>query len=153
VINCVALAVHPLAAVTVTEYKPGVETVSVAFVPMAFVPFSQVYVPPPVALNEIVGFVHVRIAVAGGIIVAFVGVVFCVMECTAVDVHPFGLVTVTVYSPGEVTEREAFVPTTAIPFDQEYVPPPAAVNGMLVVIHVSTVDAGVLIDAIGEVMF
>lgn len=152
-INCVALAVHPLAAVTVTEYKPGVVTVSVAFVPMAVVPFSQVYVPPPVAVNEIVGFVHVRIAVAGGIIVAFGGVVFCVMDCIAVEVHPFGLVTVTVYKPGEVTEREAFVPTTAIPFDQEYVPPPAAVNGMVEVVHVSTFDTGILIDAIGAVMF
>jgi hypothetical protein len=45
VIFCVitreAVAVHPIADVTVTVYVPGVVTFSVAFVPTTFVPFDQ----------------------------------------------------------------------------------------------------------------
>ena len=118
-INCVAFAVQPFAAVTVTVYNPGAVTERVAFVPIGVEPFCQTYVPPPVAVNDTVGFVQVSIDVIGGIIAAFGIDVFCVIVCIAVDAQPFGLVTVTVYNPGEVTEREAFVPTTAIPFDHE----------------------------------
>ena len=39
------------------------------------------------------------------------------------------------------------------PFDQEYVPPPVAVRLMDVVEHVSSVADGVLIPAVGGVVF
>jgi hypothetical protein len=52
-----------------------------------------------------------------------------------------------------VTESAAFVPTIAVPFDQEYVPPPVAVKVILVVVHVSIVVAGAVIAAVGFVVF
>jgi hypothetical protein len=58
-----------------------------------------------------------------------------------------------VYVPGVVTESAAFVPTIAVPFDQEYVPPPVAVKVILVVVHVSIVVAGAVIAAVGFVVF
>jgi len=41
------------------------------------------------------------------------------MICEAVAVHPMDEVTVTVYVPGVVTFKVAFVPTTIRPLDQE----------------------------------
>ena len=67
--------------------------------------------------------------------------------------HPFKEVTVTVYVPGEVTFSKAFVPTTVVPFDQEYVPPPVAVKLILVVVHVRILVLGVVIAAVGNELF
>ena len=41
------------------------------------------------------------------------------MICDAVVEQPLTLVTVTAYVPGAVIGREAFVPTTIVPLDQE----------------------------------
>ena len=71
----------------------------------------------------------------------------------AVAVHPFAAVTVTVYVAGDVTVSVGVVPTTGVPLDQEYVPPPVAVNGILVVVHVRIVVDGVFIPAVGGVVF
>jgi hypothetical protein len=75
------------------------------------------------------------------------------MVCAAVAVHPFELVTVTVYVPGVVTDNVALVPTTVVPLDHEYVPPPVAVNVIAVVVQVNTVVVGVVIAAAGAVIF
>jgi hypothetical protein len=75
------------------------------------------------------------------------------MICTSVSVHPFAAVTVTVYVPGDVTGNVAAVPTTVVPFDQEYEVPPDAVKEMEVVAHVNTEVLGGLITAVGTTMF
>jgi hypothetical protein len=67
--------------------------------------------------------------------------------------QPFTEVTVTVYVPGTVTLRLAFVPTTTVPLDHEYVPPPVAVNVIFVVVHVSTLVLGAVIAALGKELF
>jgi hypothetical protein len=98
---------------------PGAFTASVAFVPTTLVPFDQEYVPPPVALKVIVGLVQVSTLVVGAVIEAFGTVMFCVITCDAVAVQPIEDVTVTVYVPGAVTFKVAFVPTTVVPLDHE----------------------------------
>ena len=42
----------------------------------------------------------------------------------------------------------ALVPTSIVPFDQEYVPPPVAVTLIEVVVQLSSVVGGVLIPAV-----
>ena len=85
---------------------------------------------------------------------AAVGVtMFWVITWLAVAVHPLGEVTVTVYVPAVVTVKVAVVAKTAVPLDQEYVPPPEAVNGILVVVHVSILVIGTFIPAVGGVIF
>ena len=63
--------------------------------------------------------VQVKTEVVGAVMAAAGTAVLCVMICEAVAVHPLAAVTVTVYVPGVVTASVAFVPTTAVPFDQE----------------------------------
>jgi hypothetical protein len=115
--------------------------------------FVQEMVPTPFAVNERLVVVHVSTLVIGGVIDNVGAVLFCVIICDAVAVHPFAAVTVTVYVPGVVTFNVAFVPTIAVPFDQEYVPPPVAVREMDGVVQVKTVVASELIVAIGAVIF
>lgn len=55
--------------------------------------------------------------------------------------------------PGEVRGSDAFVPTTIVPFDHEYVPPPLAVSVIDVVAHVKVFVDGELIIATGGVIF
>jgi hypothetical protein len=50
-------------------------------------------------------------------------------------------------------EIVAVVPTTVVPFDQEYVPPPVAVRLMLVVVHVRMLVLGGVIATTGRLMF
>jgi len=153
VITCEAVAVHPFAEVTVTVYVFAAVTFSVEFVPTTAVPFDQEYVPPPVAVNGILVVVQVKVVALGALIPAVGATEFCVIVDDAVAVHPLVPVTVTVYVPGVVTTSAALVPTTAVPFDQEYVPPPVAVNVILVVVHVNTVVEGVVMAAKGELIF
>ena len=75
------------------------------------------------------------------------------MACEAVAVQPLADVAVTVYVAGDETDNDALEPTVVEPFDQEYVPPPVAVRLMDVVEHVSSVADGVLIPAVGAVVF
>ena len=76
---------------------------------------------------------------------------FCVIVIDDVDVDP-PLVTVTVYVPGAVTVNPADVPTTLVPFDHEYVPPPVAVKLMDVVVQFnSVVPVLLVIDVAGGV--
>jgi hypothetical protein len=96
---------------------------------------------------------HVNTVVVGALIVAVGTPVLCVMICAAVALHPLAPVTVTVYVPGVVTESVAFVPTTAVPFDHEYVPPPVAVSEIEVFAHVNTEVFGAVIAATGVVIF
>jgi hypothetical protein len=55
-----------------------------------------------------------------------------------------------VYAPGLVTTSVAFVPTTVVPLDQEYVPPPVAVKVMDGVAHVKIVVVGAVMAALGN---
>ena len=52
-----------------------------------------------------------------------------------------------------LTGNVAAVPTTAVPFDQEYEVPPKAVKEIEVVVHVNTEVLGGLITAVGTTMF
>ena len=115
--------------------------------------FVQEMVPTPFAVNEILVVVQVRTLEEGGVMVSKGAVLFCVITCDAVAVHPFAAVTVTVYVPGVVTFNVAFVPTIAVPLDQEYVPPPVAVKVIDGVVHVNTVVVRELMAATGAVIF
>ena len=66
--------------------------------------------------------------------------------------HPFAAVKVTVYTPGVVTEIVGFT-LIGVGFVQEMVPTPFAVNEILVVVHVSTLVIGGVIDNVGAVLF
>jgi hypothetical protein len=57
-----------------------------------------------------------------------------------------------VYTPGVVTEIVGFTLIGA-GFVQEMVPTPFAVNEILVVVHVSTLEIGGVIDNDGAVLF
>ena len=94
--------------------------------------------------------VHVNTVVSGGVIATIGRLISCVMICEAVAMHPLVDVTVTVYVPGFVTLRVAVAPTTAVPFDHEYVPPPVAVKVMDVVAHVKIVVVGAVMAAFGN---
>ena len=115
--------------------------------------FAQETLPVPFAVNEMLVVVHVNTLETGGVIVTDGAVLFCVIVCVAVAVHPFVAVTVTVYVPEVVTFNVAFVPSTAVPLDQEYVPPPVDVKEILVVEHVSILVFGAVICADGAVIF
>jgi len=72
---------------------------------------------------------------------------FCVIVIDDVEVDP-PFVTVTVYVPGAVTVNPADVPTTLVPFDHEYVPPPVAVKLMDVVVQFNSVVPVLLVIAV-----
>jgi hypothetical protein len=91
--------------------------------------------------------------VDGAVIAAFGTLMFCVITCEILAVHPFEPVMVHVYVAGVLTEIVAVVPTTVVPFDQEYVPPPVAVRLMLVVVHVRILVLGGVIATTGRLMF
>jgi hypothetical protein len=114
--------------------------------------FAQETLPVPFAVNEMLVVVHVNTLETGGVIVTDGAVLFCVIVCVAVAVHPFVAVTVTVYVPEVVTFNVAFVPSTAVPLDQEYVPPPVAVNEIVGVVQFTTVVLGAVIAAVGTVI-
>ena len=95
------VAVQPLALVTVTLYAPAVETVIAAVV----APLLHKYEVPPeavklVLLPEQIVFVPV---------IAAVGLLFTVSALLLVAVHPFALVTVTLYVPAVPIEIAAVV--------------------------------------------
>ena len=94
--------------------------------------------------------VQVSTVVVGGEILTDGALLFCVITCAAVAVHPFAAVTVTVYVPELVTLNVAFVPTTEVPFDHEYVPPPVAVKEIDVVAQVNTLVVGAVMAAVGN---
>ena len=72
----------------------------------------------------------------------------------AASVQPLADVTVTVYVPGAVMESPVDVPTTLVPLDHEYVPPPVAVTLIDVVPQVRTVVPELLMmAAVGVVIF
>jgi hypothetical protein len=81
--------------------------------------FVQEMVPTPFAVKEILVVVQVSTVEFGAVIVNAGAVLFCVITCDAVAVQPFAAKTVTVYVPGAVTFNDAFIPTIAVPFDQE----------------------------------
>jgi hypothetical protein len=62
--------------------------------------------------------VQVNSVTAGAVMLATGGALFCVMVMDAVAVQPLDPVTVTVYVPGKVTDKLAFVPTDVVPLDQ-----------------------------------
>ena len=97
--------------------------------------------------------VQVSTVVVGGEILTDGALLFCVITCAAVAVHPFAAVTVTVYVPELVTLNVAFVPTTEVPLDHEYVPPPVAVNEILGVIQVTMVVLGAEMAVVGTAIF
>jgi hypothetical protein len=97
--------------------------------------------------------VQVNTLEMGGVILTTGAALFCVITCEAVAVQPFAAVTVTVYVPAAVAFNVEFVPRTAVPLDQEYVPPPVAVRTILGVVHVTTVVVGVVMTAVGAVVF
>jgi hypothetical protein len=140
-----SVSVQPFAEVTVTVYVPAEVTLVAAVV----APLLQEYVPPPAAVKVMEVVVHVRTVVAGAVIAATGAVLFCVIVIDSVSVQPFAEVTVTVYVPAEVT----LVAAVVAPLLQEYVPPPAAVKVMEVVVHVRTVVVGAVIAATGAVIF
>lgn len=76
VINCVEVAVQPLAAVTVTVYVPGAVTESDDVELKTPEAFDQEYVLPPVAFNEMDCVVQFRIDVVGAVIFANGAVMF-----------------------------------------------------------------------------
>ena len=115
--------------------------------------FVQEMVPTPFAVKEILVVVQVSTVEFGAVIVNAGAVLFCVIVCVAVAVQPFAAVTVTVYAPGVVTLSVELVPTTADPFDHEYVPPPVAVKAIVVVVHVKIRVLGGLIVAVGGTAF
>jgi hypothetical protein len=79
--------------------------------------------------------------------------VFDVTVMDEVAVQPLLPVTVTVYVPAEVIVKASFVPTTVLPSDHEYVPPPVAVTLIEVVVQVMTVVPVLLVmPAVGAVM-
>jgi hypothetical protein len=75
------------------------------------------------------------------------------MVIAEVDVQPFEPVTVVVYVPGRLTFNKALDPTFEVPFDQAYEVPPVAVKAILVVPQVNTVVVGVLMAAVGAIIF
>ena len=117
---------------------------------ISVIPLFQAMFPFPFPLSVILVVVHVKTDVFKGDILIIGLVIFCVKICEAVAVHPFAPVTVTVYVPGVVTDKVALVPTTAVPLDQEYVPPPVAVKEIEVVAQVKTLVVGAVIAAVGN---
>ena len=79
--------------------------------------------------------------------------VLVVMVMLDVAVQPLLPVTVTVYVPAEFMVSPALLPTTPLPSDHEYVPPPLAVTLIEVVEQVMTVVLVLLVmPAVGAVV-
>ena len=97
VIVIVSVSVHPLAAVTVTVYVPASETDNASTVLTVEVPSDQEYVPPPVAVKLIVGFVQsICVTPVLFVITAVGGEATLVIVIKSLPVQPFAAVTVTV---------------------------------------------------------
>ena len=125
VIARLEVAVHPLAAVTVTVMLETLDTEALAVFPR---PPLQAYETPPVAVNEMVFKVQLSTALPELLVIPALGaVVFCVMVMVALDLHPLAAVTVTTYTPGKVTLALALLPRLPL---QAYVAPPVAVKPM-----------------------
>src|SRR5688572_30292071 len=109
----VAVAVHPLASVTVTVYVPAVRPVALALVPPEG---AQLYeyagVPPPAVAVALPVFPPKQ---RTGVMVAeTVSNVGCVIVTVAVLVHPLASVTVTVYVPAVKPVAAALVPPEGV---------------------------------------
>ena len=99
------LVVHPFVPVTVTQYVPGALTVRVAPV----MPPVHIYVPPPVAVNMILGTLHVKV-VLGLAVIPAVGIVpFWNIVIHELEVHPFVPITTLAPAPEGVTVQVFFV--------------------------------------------
>jgi len=97
VIVIVSVSVHPLAAVTVTVYVPASDTDNTSTTLTVEVPSDQEYVPPPVAVKLIVGFVQsIRVTPVLFVIPATGGEATFVIAIKSLPVQPFAAVTVTV---------------------------------------------------------
>jgi hypothetical protein len=142
VIVVLAVAVQPLLAVTTTEYVPAVVIFFVAEV----VPSFHTYVPPPLAVKVMLDVVQSKTEV-DDVIVAVGKVVLEVIVVLAVAVQPLLAVTTTEYVPAVVM----FFVAEVVPSFHRYVPPPVAVNVILVVEQSKIVD-GEVIEAIGNVV-
>jgi hypothetical protein len=76
------------------------------------------------------------------------------MVVAAVAVQPFAPVTVTVYVPGKVILKFAFVPITVVPLLHEYDTPPVAFKVRAALVQDNMVVLGLLeILALGAVIF
>ena len=127
-----ASSVHPLLAVTVTVYVPAV----VGLVLAVFVLLLQAYVPPPVAVSDILVCEQVISVTPSLFVIPAVGsVISCVIVILSVSVHPLDLVTVTLYVP--VLDRVLAAVVELL--SHLYVPPPVAVTDMEVVLQVNMV--------------
>ena len=89
------MVVHPFEPVTVSVYKPGFVTVSVAPVPSGVDPFDQAKVPVPIPVRVIDVTLQFS-SLPGAVIEAVGATMFCVITWLAVSVHPKVLVTVTI---------------------------------------------------------
>ena len=154
VIVIVSVSVHPLAAVTVTVYVPASETDNASTALTVEVPSDQEYVPPPVAVKLIVGFVQsIWVTPVLFVIPATGGEATFVIAIKSLAVQPFAAVTVTVYVPALETVKPATELTVEVPSDQEYVPPPVAVKLIEVLIQSIWVTPVLLvIPTVGAVM-
>ena len=125
---------------------PALETVLAAVVVLSL----HRYVPPPVAVSEILVWEQVSSVEPVLLVIPAVGFdMSCVITTLSVSVHPLDLVTVTVYVPVDVRVLAAVVDALS----QLYVPPPVAVTLIEVVLQVNSVVLVLLvIPAVGVEM-
>jgi NADH:ubiquinone oxidoreductase subunit K len=103
VVVALAVAVQPFGLVTVTVNVPAVV---IAPELATAEPLLHKYVPPPLAVNVVLGIVQLK-AKPLLFVIATVGIVLSkVVVALAVAVQPFGLVTVTVNVPAVVIAPE-----------------------------------------------
>src|SRR5450759_2034325 len=152
VVVALAVAVHPMAPVTVTVKVPAVLTVSAADVPTTVLPSDHEYVPPPLAVSVVFGVVQFNARPLLLLIDAVGTVLSNVVVALAVAVHPLAPVTITVKVPAVLTISAADVPTTVLPSDHEYDVPPLAVSVVLGVVQFNARPLLLLIDAVGTVL-
>lgn len=115
---CVAVAVQPVALVTVTAYVP----VAVALMLAADEPVLHEYVPPPDAASA----ADVPLQMLLGPAIAATGGAMMAMDREAEAAQPFAPVTVTVYAPATAMMALAVV----APVLHEYDAPPEAVSAV-----------------------
>ena len=105
--------------------------------------------PPPVAVNVMLGTMQVKITLGLDVIPVVGTVAFWNIVMQELAVQPFVPVTVTQYVPGALTVRVAPV----MPPVHIYVPPPVAVNMILGTLHVKVVLGLAVMPAVGIVAF
>jgi len=159
VVFCVTVmldvAVHPLAAVTVTTKVPAAVKLFAAVAGVA--PPDHAYPVPPDAVTVIVGVVQVTMVVAPTVLLVMTGVggvVFCVTVMLDVAVQPLAAVTVTTKVPAAV---KLFAAVAGVaPPDHAYPVPPDAVTVIVGVVQVIIVVAPTVLlvmTGVGGVVF